>query len=531
VRRLAALLLLLGLWLAPASGAWAHAGLIGSEPADGVRMAQAPGALVLRFDETVTLLDLRLAGPAGAVPLAAPSVEGSTIHASLPGSLPRGTYLVSYRIISADGHPVGGAIAFGLGTEVERSAALPDSQDAIWVTAAEVLRFVLYLGFAVGAGGALFRALVAPLPGTVPRWLSMAAWLGAAAALLGIGVQGGSMMGAPEIGILLQGAPWLVATASTVFVRNMVVAAGMMLVASTLGARRPRVAVGGAGLAAAGLSLSGHAAVGGLPVQALLVLHALTAAYWIGAFLPLAAVLRRDGLRALPTVRRFARLAIPAVALLLLSGVVQAALHLPGLGALTSTTYGLLILSKATGAALLLGLAALNHRRLTPAMAQGSRGAPLLLRRSIAAEGALAVLILGATALLSMTSPHQGSAHSHHHEHHDATAPRGVTIATEAAGLSATLQADPARMGPNSLRLWLAKADGSPSTASEVWLDLSLPEAGISGIRRRMEPAGSGAFIWAGPELAVPGRWHVRAEILVGDFDQVTIPFDLPLAP
>ena len=65
MRRLLPLLLSCGLWLASLSGAWAHAALLGSEPADGASLAQPPDRLVLRFDEAVTPLDLRLAGPGG----------------------------------------------------------------------------------------------------------------------------------------------------------------------------------------------------------------------------------------------------------------------------------------------------------------------------------------------------------------------------------------------------------------------------------------------------------------------------------
>lgn len=380
MRRLLSLLLLCGLWLAPLSGAWGHAALLGSEPADGASLAQPPDRLVLRFDEAVTPLDLRLAGPAGVVVLShGAGGESASIGAALPPQLPPGTYLASFRIISADGHPVSGAIAFGIGMAPERVGEAPVVA-AIWTEAAEVLRFVLYLGFALGAGGALFRALVAPPPPAALRWMRVGACAGVLAAILGIGVQGGGMQAAPGLGALLQSQTWIAAGASTVFARDVVVASGLVLAGIALGGQggRPARALGVAGavLAAAGLSLSGHAATGGVPARLLLTLHALTAAFWLGAFLPLWALLRRDGAAALPAVRRFAGIAVPAVALLLLSGVAQAALHLPSPSALLETVYGRLLLAKAGGAALLLALAGLNHRRLTPALALGGSSAP-----------------------------------------------------------------------------------------------------------------------------------------------------------
>lgn len=527
MRRLLPLLLLCGLWLAPLSGAWAHAALLGSEPADGASLAQPPDRLVLRFDEAVTPLDLRLAGPGGVTVLShGTGQDSTTIGAPMPPRLPPGTYLASFRIVSADGHPVSGAIAFGIGMAPEGTAAAP-AERTIWTGAAEILRFALYLGFMLGAGGALFRALVAPPPAAMLRWMQAGACAGILAAVLGIGVQGGTMLAAPGPGALLQGETWIAARASTVFARDAAVAFGLALVAIALGARGTRLlGLAGAVLAAGGLSLSGHAATGGLSARLLLTLHALTAAFWLGAFLPLWALLRRDGAGALPAVRRFATIAIPAVALLLLSGVAQAALHLPGPSALLETTYGMLLLAKAGGALLLLALAGLNHRRLTPALALGRPSAPSSLRRSIMAEAALATLVLAATAVLSMTSPHRAGAQDHH------PAPEnGVTIATEAAGLSVTLQARPARAGPNRIDLWLARPDGAAFAAKEVWLEMSRPGAGIAGLRRPMREAAPGRFVLEGPELALPGDWTLRAEILLNDFEQADAVVSLPMAP
>jgi copper transport protein len=59
--------LLLLLALALPVRALAHASLLGSEPADGVSLDAAPSSVVLRFDETVTLIALRLVGPDGRV--------------------------------------------------------------------------------------------------------------------------------------------------------------------------------------------------------------------------------------------------------------------------------------------------------------------------------------------------------------------------------------------------------------------------------------------------------------------------------
>jgi copper transport protein len=524
------LLLLLVLCFLPLAQAWAHAALLGSEPADGSNLAAAPAALELRFDEAVTLLDLRLAGPGGTVPLPGSSrVTGSTLHAALPAALGPGTYLATFRIISADGHPVSGGIAFGIRTAPDLQAAADSMASADWVTPAEVLRFLLYLGFALGAGGALFRALVAEPAPRLRRWMAAAAFAGMLAALGGIGIQGGGMLAAPSMLALLDGATWSAATGSSVLARSLVVALGLALVgfsAPAGGRAGGWGGVAGAVLAAAGFSLAGHAATGGTLPQALLVAHVMTAAFWLGSFPPLVAALRAQGSLAIGVVRRFAAIAMAAVIVLLLSGAAQAALRLPDVSALVDSRYGQLVLAKGIGALLLLTLAAYNHRRLTPRLAEA--GAARAMIRSIGAESALAAMVLGLTAVLSMTSPH-AAPQPHHHEQMGAP-PSGAVVATQQGGLTLLLEADPARPGVNRLVLHVTRQDGSPLTTPELWIEFSQPQAGVAGIRRRMREEAPGRFVQEGPELALPGRWTLRAEILVSDFDQVAATLHLDLA-
>ena len=77
--------LLLLLALALPGQALAHASLLGSEPADGASLDAAPPSVVLRFDEAVTLIALRLVGPDGrAVPLGSVDARGGVLRASVP---------------------------------------------------------------------------------------------------------------------------------------------------------------------------------------------------------------------------------------------------------------------------------------------------------------------------------------------------------------------------------------------------------------------------------------------------------------
>src|ERR1043165_8943192 len=90
-----------------AGNAMAHAALVATEPRDGSMVAQPPDKVRLRFNEPVTPAVVRLIDADGKTrDDAAIGAVGETIEVTLPASLPAGTQLISYRVISADGPPV-----------------------------------------------------------------------------------------------------------------------------------------------------------------------------------------------------------------------------------------------------------------------------------------------------------------------------------------------------------------------------------------------------------------------------------------
>ena len=107
-----ALLLGLGL-LACATGADAHAHLRSSIPADASTLSASPSTVVLNFSEAglVTAATLQRAGgtPEKLTPL--PSRAAARVTLPLPALEP-GEYVVSWRVLSADGHIMPGKIHF-----------------------------------------------------------------------------------------------------------------------------------------------------------------------------------------------------------------------------------------------------------------------------------------------------------------------------------------------------------------------------------------------------------------------------------
>lgn len=158
-------------------------------------------------------------------------------------------------------------------------------------------------------------------------------------------------------------------------------------------------------LYAASFAVLGHAAGSGLSVRLGVALHVAAVLLWIGALLPLHGLCGNAPLAALqPLLRLFGRIGWGLVGSLLVAGgwVLWQLLGNPA--AMLDSVYGQLMLAKLLLACCLLALAALNKFRLVPALVI-DQSAPVL-RRSIAAELVLALLILVLTAILTtITGP------------------------------------------------------------------------------------------------------------------------------
>ena len=167
-----ALLVLLGGWLVAgvvtAGPASAHASLVSSTPADGDRLTSSPDRITLQFSEHVSIGPgyARVLGADGSrVDSDSPTVSGDVVTVPLREQLPRGAYVVTYRITSADSHPVAGAYSFAVG-----NAALVSAQSVAAQTPTKtgiafllpVLRWIGYAGLAFAVGLPLFLVVCWP---------------------------------------------------------------------------------------------------------------------------------------------------------------------------------------------------------------------------------------------------------------------------------------------------------------------------------------------------------------------------------
>jgi copper transport protein len=521
----------LGLALAPMGPAEAHAALSRSEPADGGMVAALPEAARLSFSEPVAPLVLRLLGPDGGTrAIDGARLEGNTLVVPLPPAAGEGTYVLSYRVASQDGHPVGGSLVFAVGTAPpDRAAAAqagasdPARAAAVWASRAALTGGVLF-----GIGGALFLAFAGgPVPAAARRFTGGALALAAVAAPLGVLLQGADALGLPLSGALTGSALAAgLASPFTLTAAGALLAAGLAavsLAAPSLVMRRLAALVGLAVLAFAA-SLSGHAATA--PPEAVthraVSVHVAAAAVWVGALVPLALLLAAGaGETATRALASFSRVVPWTVAALVLTGGFLAAVQVRDPAALWTTDYGRVLLAKLALVTAVLGLAAVNRWRLTRPALAGNDAARRRLVRVIAVEAVLAVAVVGTLALWRFTPPPRALAAS-------AAAPVEVHIHTDAG--MATLTLAPGRAGPLAVEIALATTDFGALPAQEVRVTFANPAAGIEPIRR---PATESEGLWRIEDLTlpVPGAWTVRLDVLVSDFETLRLDGTVTLAP
>jgi putative copper resistance protein D len=149
------------------------------------------------------------------------------------------------------------------------------------------------------------------------------------------------------------------------------------------------------------------------------LMHLLAAGAWLGGLAPLAAVLRQvnavSNRRALAicakTVTRFGNAAAFCVGALVMTGIVNACYLLPDWSSLVQTTYGRLLLFKICAFLIMLAIAGVNRKRLTPALNRSNgrpsstTGAAQSLRRNVFLEQVLGALVILLVAALGVSPP------------------------------------------------------------------------------------------------------------------------------
>lgn len=543
LRALAALLLGWLLALTGAQAASAHAELLSTTPENGAVLDEAPAEAVLTFNEPVQLIDgsIRLF-PGDEDPLALVAhVNNTSVIAVLPADLADGAYALSYRVVSADGHPISGAITFTIGdgqadsatAPIVETATPPDTQFAV-----SALTALQYLSLLVFAGLVLFERLV--LRSTAPperrsRNILRLTGIGAGtASLLLIPTSALNVTGNPLTAVIdptawWSGVLWAPVTAAIIVCAGLAGAA--VLSTRQLGSRGMRLlAVLPPLLALAAPVLVGHTQL--MEPRALIIAadlgHLLAGSFWTGGVLGLLLFLAATRVTnaqeagtspalAAKVVQRFSRVAVWSVVVLAVSGTVMGLMIVGSVDALITTSYGLTLLLKIGIVIPVIAIAAYNGLRLLPRISSRptARMQWQTLTRTLSYEAALLVAILLLTGFLTNLSPT--------HDHHDtptentAATAQTVTIDADAQGLSLRGELEPALTGENEITLTL-EYDGEPITPDEVTIRTHQAEHDLGPFQTTAELDPVTGQYSANLDMPVAGEWQIRVLARVSTF-------------
>ena len=366
--------------LAAPAGASAHATLLRTIPANGSVVAHAPRVVRVEFDDAVRARsgNAAVSNATSASILRGRAVaHGRTLVLPLRRGIADGDYSVRWSIVSDDGHPEQGVIAFAVGAgSASPHSVLGASAALTWNDV--VLRTLYYLGLLVGGGAACF--------GLATRRLFGARLLRPLAHLLFF-----SLLAA------FLGGSGIVHSASSGTRFALVLQAGLVVslvggAAAALAPTYPRL-----------LTLAGHALDRDQP-RALSIpadlAHLTSAAVWLGGLAALVYVLPRvtgDEAERTSAATRFSSLALIAVGVLGLTGLVRALTELSAVHQVWSTSYGRTLFVKTVLFVPLLGVGWLNRTVLLAAFAR--------LRRSALAEVVVVAGIVAAVAVLTELRP------------------------------------------------------------------------------------------------------------------------------
>jgi copper transport protein len=523
----------------------AHAVLQTTEPADDAILGEAPAAVTLRFDEPIeaSFGALRVydteAHRVDTGEIERPSAD--TVAVGLDESLADGTYTVTWRVVSADSHPISGAYVFHVGAPGARPGGIASevlgagtpSNVAMLFTGIRAVDFALLL--LVVGGTAMLAFVLESADGRTRRrlWTVLAALAGALVlvSLAGIVLQGASAGGFGLAEALDRRV--ISAVLETQFGRAWLVQAGLAaalgLLAFALSRRERKGRLADLALVpACALVLvpaaAGHASVNGVLAFVTDVAHVEVAATWAGglAFLVLAIVIAGEDRwplisRAVP---RFSTLALVSVAVLIATGLVTAYLQVRAWRGLWETDYGVLLLVKVGLVLVIVGLGAYHNRRVVPRLREGIGSLAVRRRflRTTAVELGLLTAVVGVTAVLVSQPPARAE-----------VVPAGPFATTAELGdLELNLVVDPAQAGSNQFHVYLTDRAGQTASVDEVTISARLPSREIGPLHFASRTAGPGHSIASGV-LAIAGDWQVTVAARRGEFELLRRTVSVPI--
>ena len=473
----------------------AHAELLTSDPQPGQVLDASPAHVTLTFNEPVeiSLGAIRLFDGSGkSIDISAarhPDGRQEAVEIDVP-HLANGSYVVDWRVVSSDSHPVHAAYTFQVGPESTLATGLLDQiigsshTGRTAGTGLTISRSLITASIAIVFGGLLVCGLgIVPFGRRQCIVIGTAAAVGAVAGLLALPLEVGYTAGR-SLDVITDGSAWRAVFHTTIGLAWVVRALCIGGVAAILLATRSRSRATWwqliliIGLLTVGIASAygGHGAAGRWHYLGvfLTMLHVSSMAVWLGGLLLLVisfAAVERIG------VRRFSSIAAVAIATVVVTGTIQGVRQVGSLDALTSTSYGKLLIWKLVCVGGILTVAAVARQatlgRLTFArpLAGASVSAAVAddgfdrarLRKAITVESVIAVAVIIITSFLMAANPSEAAA----------SAPFSTTLTSN--GYLATITVAPARVGTNEIHIFLSSPNSSLDQPDALTLTIQDP--------------------------------------------------------
>ncbi len=519
--------------LTAAPAAFAHAILQESTPSNNSVVRTSPKTVSLRFNEAVETAfgSIRVydcgGGRVDSGKILRPSKD--SVAVTIDRRLAKGTYTVTWRVISADSHPVAGAFVFNVKKANASSckqvfgAKTPGTIDALFKFA-RALDFALIL---LVVGGAIALAVVLRSAAAELRTRLFRILAGLSFGLVVAGALCIVLQGAVAGGFGLSEAfRWdtIHSVLQTRFGHAFLWQIGVAIVVGALAmmasrSRRLELLPLLALLLIPTISAAGHARTSGALAIFLDVFHVAAASTWVGglAFTILGLLLAGDDRWPLASraVPRFSLLAVVSVATLIVAGSLRGYQEVRAFHGLWDTTYGQLLLVKIALVLPLLGLGAYNNRYAVPRLKK-QIASVVEQRRFLRAAGtelAIMAVIVGVTAVLVTEPPAKASI----------SAAKYATDTIPIGPLELNYLIDPAKTGPNVIHLYFYRPkSGFPASVDDAKMSATLPSKNLGPLRiplTRIVPSHYTTSAGVFPEA---GDWQVTFEIRRGQFQSYT---------
>jgi copper transport protein len=566
--------------IASATPAFAHAVLLQTSPTAGQVLLESPREVSLRFDEPVeaSLGAVRLYDSrgrridTGATTKPSAQVVAVPVRTKLPG----GAYVVTWRVISADSHPVQGSFTFQVGTGANATAPAVQAlagnllsktggSKAVGVVYG-VARWLVFTALALLIGTVAFVVLIWT-SGVRSRRVRLLIWTGWTA--LVVATLASLLLEGPYGAGLGLSAAWKPSVIGDVldthFGHVLVVRLLLLIVVFPLlrallrapddptpRARSPRWRAM-AGILAVGVvltvSLAGHADVDSFVPLALVTdwLHLSAMSLWVGGLVVLAvAALAQCDLDELDNiVPRFSRVALTCVCALIVTGAYQTWRQVGGLEAFKRTDFGQLLTIKLAIFAVLLIVATrsraitqylfrppIRDSELIPVVSGGADDYALerptrrddpdddpdemfdddYERRTLRRMVGFEVVLAVAILVVSALLVNAQPGRTALKTLAFSGGSTGVTLKSDQIWVDLTFA--PGSVGANDIHINTLLPSGALVTPLDLKLTLDQPSKGIAPLDVAVIAAGPGHYLATGVTIPLTGRWRVTARAL-----------------